>query len=239
MLFTGSGRHRRSTKAEKAVAAAGVASVGLALPLLSATGAAAAPASTWDKVAQCESGGNWSINTGNGYYGGLQFSSSTWRAYGGAQYASRADQASRAQQISVAEKVLASQGPGAWPVCSVKAGLTKGGGSGSQDTASRSEQRSTAPQQQSTKATKTPKAQPKAQQQAPKAQQPQQSYKSPKPATTSQALGGTYTVRQGDTLSQIADRQHLSGGWEKLFQANRNVIGGNPDLIVPGQVLSL
>ncbi|GGQ74414.1 LysM peptidoglycan-binding domain-containing protein [Kitasatospora griseola] len=234
MLFTGSGRHRRSTKAEKVVAAAGVASVGLALPLLSATGAAAAPADTWDRVAQCESGGNWAINTGNGYYGGLQFSSSTWRAYGGSEYASRADQASRSQQIAVAERVLASQGPGAWPVCSGKAGLTKGGGSGSQDTASRSQQRPATPQQQSAKTTKAPKSQ----QQTPKAQQPQQGYKSPKPATTSQAAG-KYTVQSGDTLSGIAAARNLSGGWEQLFQANRDVIGGNPDLIVPGQVLSM
>ncbi|OKJ11742.1 LysM peptidoglycan-binding domain-containing protein [Kitasatospora sp. CB01950] len=232
MLFTGTGRHRRSTKAEKVVAAAGVASVGLALPLLSATGAAAAPVDTWDRVAQCESGGNWSINTGNGYYGGLQFSSSTWRAYGGGQYASRADQASRSQQIAVAERVLASQGPGAWPVCSAKAGLAKGGGSSSQDTASRSQQRQTAPQQKSTK------SQPKAQQQAPKTQTPQQGYKSPKPATSSQAAG-TYTVQQGDTLSGIAGARNVSGGWEQLFKTNRDVVGANPDLIVPGQVLSL
>jgi resuscitation-promoting factor RpfB len=71
----------------------------------------------WDAVASCESGGNWSINTGNGYYGGLQFSSSTWLAYGGGAYAARADLAAKSQQIAVAEKVLAAQGPGAWPVC--------------------------------------------------------------------------------------------------------------------------
>jgi LysM repeat protein len=78
--------------------------------------------SIWDKIAACESGGNWSINTGNGYYGGLQFTQSTWEAYGGLSYASRADLASRSAQITVAEKVQASQGWGAWPVCSYKAG---------------------------------------------------------------------------------------------------------------------
>ncbi|KIQ67299.1 transglycosylase [Kitasatospora griseola] len=93
--------------------------------LLTATSAHAADVSTWDKVAQCESTGNWSINTGNGFYGGLQFTSSTWAAYGGTAYAPQANQATKAQQIAVAEKVLASQGPGAWPVCSVKAGLTR------------------------------------------------------------------------------------------------------------------
>ncbi|MFD0526191.1 transglycosylase family protein [Kitasatospora arboriphila] len=95
--------------------------------LVSAPSASAASASTWDAVARCESGGNWSINTGNGFYGGLQFTASTWRAYGGTAYASQANRASKAQQIAVAEKVLASQGPGAWPVCSRKAGLTRGG----------------------------------------------------------------------------------------------------------------
>ncbi|MFF1796777.1 transglycosylase family protein, partial [Kitasatospora sp. NPDC058263] len=103
MLFVGTGRHRRRTQTEKAIAVAGVAGVGLALPLLTATGASAAPASTWDAVAQCESGGNWGINTGNGFYGGLQFTSSTWKAFGGTSYAPQAHQASRAQQISVAE----------------------------------------------------------------------------------------------------------------------------------------
>ena len=78
----------------------------------------------WDAVAECESGGDWSINTGNGYYGGLQFSPDTWLAYGGDQYAATADQATPEQQVEIAQKVLAEQGPGAWPVCSVKAGLT-------------------------------------------------------------------------------------------------------------------
>jgi hypothetical protein len=71
----------------------------------------------WTAVARCESGGDWSIDTGNGYYGGLQFSQQTWDAYGGDTYAPRADLASQGQQIAVAEKVLADQGPGAWPVC--------------------------------------------------------------------------------------------------------------------------
>src|SRR6476619_5814619 len=87
---------------------AGAAALALAGP------AAAAPDSTWDAVAQCESSGNWAINTGNGYYGGLQFSQSTWNAYGGQQYAARADLATREEQIAVAEKTLAGQGWGAW-----------------------------------------------------------------------------------------------------------------------------
>jgi len=79
--------------------------------------------SVWDRIAACESGGNWAINTGNGYYGGLQFSSSTWLGYGGGAYAPTANLASREQQIAIAERVQAAQGWGAWPVCSVRAGV--------------------------------------------------------------------------------------------------------------------
>lgn len=113
------GRHRRyrPSRVSQASLTVTAGGAGLALPLISVSGAAAAPLSTWDKVAQCESTGDWNINTGNGYYGGLQFASSTWKAYGGTAYASRADLASKSEQIAVAEKVLRGQGPGAWPVC--------------------------------------------------------------------------------------------------------------------------
>ena len=90
------------------------------------TGASAPSApsgSVWDRLAQCESGGNWSINTGNGYHGGLQFSRSTWQAFGGGQYAPTADQATRAQQIAIAEKTQAAQGWGAWPSCTSQLGI--------------------------------------------------------------------------------------------------------------------
>ena len=85
----------------------------------------------WDRVAACESSGTWSINTGNGYYGGLQFSSSTWKAFGGQTYGTYAHQASKAEQIAIARRVLYTQGPGAWPTCSRKAGLTKDNGGAS------------------------------------------------------------------------------------------------------------
>ncbi len=114
-------RHsRKSTTAAKFTATA--AAFGTAAALL-APAAAAAPDSDWDRLAQCEAGGNWHINTGNGYHGGLQFSPSTWAAYGGTQYAPYAYQATREQQIAVAEKTLAGQGWGAWPACSRKLGL--------------------------------------------------------------------------------------------------------------------
>ncbi|MFE4264624.1 transglycosylase family protein [Streptomyces sp. NPDC056883] len=107
------------------VVTAGVTGTALALPLLAATGASAAETSTWDKVAECESGGTWSANFGGGTYGGLQFSQEQWKNAGGLDFAERADLASRSQQIAVAERVLASQGPQAWPLCGVPAGLTQ------------------------------------------------------------------------------------------------------------------
>ena len=97
-----------------AVVLGGAAAVSLGV--LAAPASAAAP-NNWDAVAQCESSGNWAINTGNGYYGGLQFSQGTWAAFGGTEYAPRADLATKAQQIAVAERTLDVQGPGAWPSC--------------------------------------------------------------------------------------------------------------------------
>jgi resuscitation-promoting factor RpfA len=113
-----SGRHRKPTTSTVGVAklaftGAVIGGGGIAL----AGHAAAAPNSEWDRVAACESGGNWGINTGNGYHGGLQFSQGTWAAHGGGEYASSANQATRDQQIAIAERVLATQGRGAWPVC--------------------------------------------------------------------------------------------------------------------------
>jgi resuscitation-promoting factor RpfA len=118
------GRHRKPTNTGKIIARTAVAGAVVGAPLALAPSASAATDSTWDKVAQCESGGNWAISTGNGYYGGLQFSAGTWKAFGGTAYATTANKASREQQIAVAEKVLAAQGWNAWPVCSKKAGAT-------------------------------------------------------------------------------------------------------------------
>ncbi|MDH6108626.1 hypothetical protein P3T36_005527 [Kitasatospora sp. MAP12-15] len=105
------------------LSAALVVAAALAAPLATAGSASAASVATWEKVAQCESSGNWSIDTGNGYYGGLQFSLGTWDAYGGQSYAAYPNQATEDQQITVAEKVLASQGQNAWPTCGPAAGL--------------------------------------------------------------------------------------------------------------------
>ena len=78
---------------------------------------------TWDRLAQCESSGRWHINTGNGVYGGLQFTHQTWIAFGGGRYARNANRATKAQQIRIATKVQRVQGWGAWPACSRKLGL--------------------------------------------------------------------------------------------------------------------
>ncbi|HEX9177607.1 transglycosylase family protein [Mycobacterium sp.] len=112
------GRHRKPTQsninvAKVAFTGAVIGGSGLAL----SAQAAAATDGEWDQVARCESGGNWAINTGNGYQGGLQFSPGTWSSAGGSTYAPAAHLASRDEQIAVAERVLARQGRGAWPVC--------------------------------------------------------------------------------------------------------------------------
>lgn len=119
-----SGRHRKPTNTGRTVAKVAVTSAMMGGAGVALAGhAAAAPDSDWDKLAQCESGGNWGTNTGNGFHGGLQFTPSTWASYGGTQYASTPEHASKAQQIAVAEKVLATQGWGAWPSCSSHLGL--------------------------------------------------------------------------------------------------------------------
>ncbi|MGW1029164.1 transglycosylase family protein [Streptomyces sp. NPDC002577] len=133
-MLSGNGRHRRPRQAPALIVAAGVTGSAIAIPLLGATSAVAADTTTWDHLAECESGGAWSANEGNGYYGGLQLTQETWENHGGLDYAPSADQASRSQQIAVAEKVLADEGPKAWPTCSLLVGLTKGEAAADVDT---------------------------------------------------------------------------------------------------------
>ncbi|KQW13607.1 transglycosylase family protein [Streptomyces sp. Root369] len=225
MLFSGKGKHRRPSKATRAAALAGVTGVAIAAPLMAAGNASAATASEWDTVAQCESGGNWSINTGNGYYGGLQFSASTWAAYGGTQYAAQANQASKSQQIAVAEKVLASQGKGAWPVCGTglsSATYSGGSSSSSSNSSSNTSGRSTE-EQSASRSTDRPAAK--------------------KTVTTPTGKkvkkgDGEYKVVKGDTLSSIAEKHDVKGGWQKLFKLNKDIIT-DADFIYPGQQLHL
>ncbi|GAB3487405.1 transglycosylase family protein [Flexivirga lutea] len=214
--------------AAAALAAAGVATAG---------DAHAASVSTWDRVAACESGGNWAINTGNGFYGGLQFTHSTWIAFGGGAYASNANLASKSAQITIAEKVLASQGPGAWPVCSVRAGLTRGGGSPNVNPAPAPQ---AAPQKTYTAPKKTYTA-PKVSRSAERAQAPTKSYSAPKKVDSAPKValsGKTFTVKSGDTLSKLAQSYHVKGGWQALFAANKGTVN-DPNLIFVGQHLNL
>ncbi|MEU1159788.1 transglycosylase family protein [Streptomyces sp. NPDC005921] len=225
MLFSGKGKHRRPSKAVRAIAVAGVTGVAVAAPLMAAGSASAATASEWDTVAQCESGGNWSINTGNGYYGGLQFSASTWAAYGGTAYAAQANQATKAQQITIAEKVLAAQGKGAWPVCGtgLSSATYTGGSTGSSNSTSTGT---------STRSTDTQAASRSAERPAAKKTVTTPTGKKVKKGD------GEYKVVKGDTLSSIAEKHKVKGGWQALFKLNKDIVD-DADFIYPGQQLHL
>ncbi|MFK0235464.1 transglycosylase family protein [Streptomyces vinaceus] len=218
------GRHRRyvpsSINRASLVVTAGGA--GLALPLIGAGTAQAASVDTWNKVADCESTNNWRINTGNGYYGGLQFSQSTWRAFGGTAYAARADQATKDQQIAVAEKVLKGQGPQAWPVCGKLAGLSRSGPAPAVS-AQGGQGQGQGVKVQVTVKEAAPAAAPAT---------------TPRPTGTS-VLPNPYVVAPGDSLSAIATDQHVEGGWQALYETNRATVGSDPNLIFPGQRLTL
>ncbi|MFD3974238.1 transglycosylase family protein [Streptomyces cyaneofuscatus] len=335
-MGSANGRHRRPRQAPAIVVAAGVTGSAIAIPLLGAAGAQAADATTWDRVAECESGGMWSADLGNGYYGGLQFSQETWSAYGGDAFAERADLASRSQQIAVAEKVLDDKGPQAWPSCAVISGLAvdgslpgvdpgtvpsadptqdpttapadeadeKGEAEGSGNTGSTDKTGTTGTTDSTGKTEKTDKGEnkgggdtlnPSAKPSAPSATgktgtpgSPDASQPSTSAPDASQGNGradrtggkhrgapapeetgtvdqgdgpresgrhasrgesdardgsavtdGGYTVRPGDNLWAIADSQELPQGWTGLYEANKDLLGSDPDLILPGQSLDL
>ncbi|WP_330239115.1 transglycosylase family protein [Streptomyces sp. NBC_00525] len=338
-MGSANGRHRRPRQAPAIVVAAGVTGSALAIPLLGASGAHAADAATWDRVAECESGGTWSADLGNGSYGGLQFTPELWKAYGGEAYAERADLASRAQQIAVAEKVLADKGPKAWPSCAVISGLAKSTGTadvdpgdeaadaparsadagldaglgtdpeddatasdrsasdGSADAsaggtaADRSAGKSASPSTGKAKgkhagrsaedgasadASASPSADPSG---TPSADPSGASDPAAGASDAAGERGGkhrgapaaedtpadsgrdtgrhasrgdgdgrdggarpdgdTYTVRPGDNLWAIAEAQDVPGGWPELYEANKDEVGSDPDLILPGQSLDL
>ncbi|NGO68710.1 transglycosylase family protein [Streptomyces boncukensis] len=356
-MRSGNGRHRRPRQAPALFVTAGVTGAGLALPLLGASGAHAADAGTWDRVAQCESGGLWSANEENGYYGGLQLTTAMWEQYGGTAYAERPDLASRSQQIAVAEKILAAQGESAFPQCAGKAGLASdderrpgvdpGDGSGDRspqeygsgsggglDASPRTKpkdgdegegkQDPSGSPSQSTPTPSEDSSQPPSD--SPSSQDPSQSPSDPPsshrpsddpsgdpsdspsddpsdspsgspsdsgspsqdPSGSPTAGGpesgseagrgdgqgqadgegtgkhrgrpdereraadqdgehpsrggdrtgsGKHRVRPGDSLSEIAKREDVNGGWNDLYERNRKVVGDDPDLIVPGQKL--
>ncbi|MET8837952.1 transglycosylase family protein [Micromonospora sp. NPDC004540] len=218
-------RHRRTAQRRTAVGALVVGAATGAAALLGPAAPASAASVNWDAIAQCESGGNWHINTGNGYYGGLQFSRSTWNGYGGQKYASRADLASRGEQIAIAEKVLDGQGIGAWPVCGKKGGSTKK--YASRDSGStKSPKRATSPTKKKATSERSSRGD-------------RPTTRSERRTTPSTGGAGSYVVRPGDTLSEIADAKHVAGGWHALYERNKGVVGDNPGLIFPGQRLRL
>jgi nucleoid-associated protein YgaU len=212
---------RFRTAARRGATVAAISAAGLALSATAAN--AATSTSTWDALAQCESGGNWAINTGNGFSGGLQFTSSTWAAYGGS--GSAAD-ASREQQIAVAEQVQAAQGWGAWPSCAAQLGLSGG---------------ATGAVQQSAPVQSVP-VQAAPVQAAPVQAAPVQVAPATAPAAKhvkAVALSGeTYTLQAGDTLSIVAGKLGINGGWQQLADANLDTIS-DPNLVFEGQVIQL
>ncbi|HWU08124.1 MAG TPA: transglycosylase family protein [Streptomyces sp.] len=229
MLLSSKGKHRRPSKAVRIATLAGVTGAAVAVPLMGATGASAASVDTWDAVAQCESGGNWSINTGNGYYGGLQFSQSSWAAAGGTQYAARADLASKDQQIATAEKLLDLQGPGAW-ACAGAGGLTNDGVDPGVDTGS-AKSGDTASQAAPERKAEQPTTR------SEKRTAPEETVTTPTGDKVEKG-DGEYKVKAGDTLGKIADAKKVKGGWEKLFELNDDIVD-EADLIFPGQQLHL
>ncbi|MFJ3986666.1 transglycosylase family protein [Streptomyces fungicidicus] len=326
-MLSGNGRHRRPRQAPALLVAAGVTGSAIAIPLLGAGSASAADGATWDRVAECESGGSWSQNTGNGYYGGLQLTQDDWENYGGLDYAPSADQASRGQQIAVAEKILADRGVGAWRTCGLLSGLEQGaasadidtgvsedstksgsgssGSSGSSDSSGSSRSSDSAESSSSSdssddedaagESAKSDKssdsgkdsdsasgrgsgASPSASN-APKSDESDKSGQSTgssravdgedtgsgrhrgvsaeegdggdrTPGSSGRhasrgadasrdAADGSYTVRTGDSLSSIADSLELKGGWRSLYAVNEQVVGVDPDLILPGQELEV
>jgi nucleoid-associated protein YgaU len=216
------------TAARRGLTLAAVSIAGAALSATAANAAvpAAASTSTWDSLAQCESSGNWGTNTGNGFAGGLQFTPSTWAAYGGTGSAANA---SREQQIAVAERVQASQGWGAWPACAAKLGLSGGAPAPQSAPAARVSAVTPAP------AAKVPAAGVRA---TPKAAAPKAANKARAHAAAVALSGKTYTVQSGETLSGIAGKLNISGGWQLLADANTATVL-DPDLVFAGQVLRL
>ncbi|MFH9329947.1 transglycosylase family protein [Streptomyces althioticus] len=306
-MLSGNGRHRRPRQAPALLVAAGVTGSAIAIPLLGAGAASAADGETWDRVAECESGGSWSQNTGNGYYGGLQLTQEDWENHGGLEFAPSADAASRNQQITVAERILADQGVGKWRACGLLTGLnqdtaspdvdpgvptgtddddTRTGGtttpSGTPETGDTSSSASSSDRSGSSDSSREAKsdANPGASPSASATPEGDESDKSGQSAGSSTAAesesngsgrhrgpsaqeGGTagagtpssgrhaspptgtpagiaddrYTVQDGDSLTSIADSLALTGGWTALYVENQQVIGDDPNLILPGQRL--
>ncbi|MGA5708540.1 transglycosylase family protein [Streptomyces cellulosae] len=308
-MLSGNGRHRRPRQAPALLVAAGVTGSAIAIPLLGAGAANAADGDTWDRVAECESGGSWSQNTGNGYYGGLQLTQDDWENYGGLEFAPSADAASRNQQITVAERILADQGVGKWRACGLLTGLNQDtaspnvdpgvptdddrddsllglGGTGASSGSADSGDSSASPSPSATSgssgssgkatsgagadASPSASATPEGDESDKSGQSTGSSavtesedsgsgrHRGPSAEEGATADAGTassgrhasrsadtpagidddrYTVQTGDSLASIADSLALTGGWTALYVENQQVIGDDPNLILPGQRL--
>ena len=230
--------------------AAALAIGGAVAATMSMPAANAVDGATWDALAQCESGGNWSINTGNGFYGGLQFTQQSWNGVG---MSGSPVTASRAQQIEAGERLLAIQGWGAWPACSAKLGLYGKTGAAPTYTEpttvaaqSQTQQTYTAPAAQAAPVAPAAQAAPAAVEApaaapaapvapaAPAVEAPVAAA----PVAAPKAAAGTYTVVPGDSLSLIAAKLGVAGGYQAIAAANTDIIY-NVDLIFPGQVLTI
>lgn len=239
--------------------AAALAIGGAVAATMSMPAANAVDGATWDALAQCESGGNWSINTGNGFYGGLQFTQQSWNGVG---MSGSPATATRAQQIEAGERLLAIQGWGAWPACSAKLGLYGKTGVAPTYTEptttvaaqSQTQQTYTAPAAQAAPAAPAAQAAPAAVEapaaapvapvapaapavEAPAAPAAAPAVEAPV-AAAPKAAAGTYTVVPGDSLSLIAAKLGVAGGYQAIAAANTDIIY-NVDLIFPGQVLTI
>ncbi|MBF1657357.1 MAG: transglycosylase family protein [Rothia mucilaginosa] len=243
--------------------AAALAIGGAVAATMSMPAANAVDGATWDALAQCESGGNWSINTGNGFYGGLQFTQQSWNGVG---MSGSPATATRAQQIEAGERLLAIQGWGAWPACSAKLGLYGKTGAAPTYTEptttvaaqSQTQQTYTAPAAQVAPAAPAAQAAPAAVEapaaapaapvapaapavEAPAAPAAAPAVEAPvaaAPVAAPKAAAGTYTVVPGDSLSLIAAKLGVAGGYQAIAAANTDIIY-NVDLIFPGQVLTI
>lgn len=239
--------------------AAALAIGGAVAATMSMPAANAVDGATWDALAQCESGGNWSINTGNGFYGGLQFTQQSWNGVG---MSGSPATATRAQQIEAGERLLAIQGWGAWPACSAKLGLYGKTGAAPTYTEptttvaaqSQTQQTYTAPAAQVAPAAPAAQAAPAAVEApaaapaapvapaAPAVEGPAAPAAAPAVeapvAAAPKAAAGTYTVVPGDSLSLIAAKLGVAGGYQAIAAANTDIIY-NVDLIFPGQVLTI
>ena len=241
--------------------AAALAIGGAVAATMSMPAANAVDGATWDALAQCESGGNWAINTGNGFYGGLQFTQQSWNGVG---MSGSPATATRAQQIEAGERLLAIQGWGAWPACSAKLGLYGKTGAAPTYTEptttvaaqSQTQQTYTAPAAQAAPAAPAAQAAPAAVEApaaAPAAPAAPVAVEAPAaapaaapaveapaaaPVAAPKAAAGTYTVVPGDSLSLIAAKLGVAGGYQAIAAANTDIIY-NVDLIFPGQVLTI